>query len=566
MEMSVLTWVLTYAFHSTVLIGGVWVVCAIVPRLSLSTRESLWKVALLGGIVTASMHTAADVRSPWGNLSLPAALDTDPLLVQVQDTSEPPPETAPAVKRRIVRHQSGELTITTVRERRPAVTKAPAAPAVVSSQRGEPSPWPWVVLALAALGSIYALVRLGLAASRLRKQLRGRRDVIEDPVLETFLGLCHKVGLKKRVRLTASSHVQSPVALLRREIVLPERAVDSLSPRQQEGMLAHELAHVLRRDPLWLWIAAVVEGVLFFQPLNRLARRQIQQVAELQCDDWAARHTGTGVHLAKCLAEVASWIEQGPPQSPMATMMAEKGSPIVRRITRLLDDKRRKRAPGNPVGGVALGCLLMGLVTWLVPGVTRAAMVWAVSDAEARPPQQAASMTVHDDPEQREVVFHDVRGEDGRDRSHVRVHTRDEIVEVEIEREHRVQPPPVPAPEEDDDGGLHIVIQGGVWGSPFDSHWHGFIGIDMGELGHALDEVFEDEVLDVSPWGLGGTDFWYDAREQARRDREQARRARQEARERAREAREEAREDARRARARAQRARPEVRGHGVFEL
>ena len=39
-------------------------------------------------------------------------------------------------------------------------------------------------------------------------------------------------------------------------------------------MLAHEIAHLVRRDPQWLVLARAIEMVFFFQPLNRLARRR----------------------------------------------------------------------------------------------------------------------------------------------------------------------------------------------------------------------------------------------------------------------------------------------------
>jgi beta-lactamase regulating signal transducer with metallopeptidase domain len=486
MEMSILTWVLTYAVHSTVLIGCVWLLCTTTGRLALSTREILWKVALLGGVLTASLHMGLGARAPWGELDLPPALDTQPTVVAQPSVSG---ETPRAVEREIVRHRSGDMTITTVRERR-APSEPVTAPVAVATPAGttpERTPWPWVILALAALGSIYAAIRLVMASLRLRRQLRGRRDVIEDPLLETFLSMCQKVGLKKRVKLTASAHLQSPVALVRREIVLPERAVDSLGPQQQEGMLAHELAHVLRRDPLWLWVAAVVEAVFFFQPLNHLARRRIQQVAELQCDDWAARTTGSGVHLAKCLAEVAAWVDGGSAISPTVAAMAEPRSPIVRRITRLLDDKRRKQAPGGPAAGVVMGIALLGFVTWLAPGIGRASVGTPSTSNGSSGSAPVAVANATSEPK-RDVEFRDVRGEDGRDRSHLRVQTSDEIVEVEIERSRPPEPPPVPEPPR---RGVRIHIEGSVWGGLFDPHWHGAIDVDLGDLDQAIEEMFD---------------------------------------------------------------------------
>jgi beta-lactamase regulating signal transducer with metallopeptidase domain len=537
MEMSIVTWVLTYAVHSTVLIGCVWLLCSAVPRLSLSTRESLWKIALLGGIVTASLQMGLGVPSAWGDLRLPAAMDTEPATVRVATARPAQAPAVPVVEREIVRHRSGDMTITTVRERR-ASTRAAVSPApvdaIVASDPAQdgpapaPTPWPWVLLALVALGSLFASIRLAAASARLRKQLLGRRDVIEDPVLETFLSMCQKLGLKKRVKLTASARLQSPVALVRREIVLPERAVDSLSPQQQEGMLAHELAHVLRRDPVWLWVAAVIEAVFFFQPLNHLARRRIQQVAELQCDDWAARQTGSGVHLAKCLAEVAAWVDGGSPLSPTVASMAEPRSPIVRRITRLLDDKGRKQPPAGPAAGVVLGIALLGFITWLAPGIGRASVL-VQSDAGSVHTEALAVAGANE--QAHDVEFRDVRGEDGRDRSHLRVQTSDEIVEVEIERPRPPEPPPVPEPRR----GLRIVVEGSVWGDLFDPHWHGSIGIDVGDLDDALEELFElapfarsSRARDASPPWAGARA--HHARQDARRALQDARRAREEAR------------------------------------
>ena len=223
----------------------------------------------------------------------------------------------------------------------------------------------------------------------------------------------------------------------------------------------------------------------FFQPLNHLARRRIQEVAELQCDDWAARHTGTGVHLAKCLAEVAAWVDGGPPLSPTVSAMARPRSPIVRRITRLLDDKSRKDAPSGPAAGIALGVALLGFVTWLAPGIGRAAVVTERTTA----PEHGQSLAMAADPELRDVVFRDVKGEDGRDRSHVRVQTSDEIVEVEIERPRAPEPPP--PPERPHRRGLHIVIEGSAWGSLFDPHVSGSIELELGELDDMLDDFFD---------------------------------------------------------------------------
>ena len=97
-------------------------------------------------------------------------------------------------------------------------------------------------------------------------------------------------------------------------------------------MLAHELAHLVRRDPQWLVLACLVERAFFFQPLNRLASRGIMESAEYLADDWAAHRSGH-VPLARCLVKVAEWIQASPLGVPMAGM-AEERSHLSARVAR----------------------------------------------------------------------------------------------------------------------------------------------------------------------------------------------------------------------------------------
>lgn len=500
-------WLTTYAVHSTALIAAVWLSTTLVPKLSLGTREALWKVALLGPLATATLVVIAGVPSVWGRLPMPGALRSEPALAQATEPSAPRSSpSAPVVEHHVVRHRTGELEITATRRPQPGPAAAPLAAAAPAAP-AQPTPWPLVLLGLWGLGAAIAVGRLAFAAHRLRKQLAGRRDVIEDPVLESFLDLCSKAGLAKRPRLTASSHLRSPIALGRREICLPERAVDSLTPPQQHGMLAHEMAHLLRHDPLWSVGVATVEAVLWFQPLNHLARRKIQEIAELQCDDWAARQAGTGVHLAKCLAEVAGWVEDGPPMSPAVPAMADRSSPIVRRITRLLH-ARRDGGRVHPVGRVAITMGTVGLVLALVPGVTQA-------EAPATPSASAPSLALAGAPAApRTVVFED-RSDRGHDRSRLRVHAGDEVVEIEVQapRAPAAPPPPPPAPPRDR---VEIMIHG-HFGGPW-LPWGmggGWLGmLDLGELEILLDEGDEPwGAYEAEPFASPLEDAWLDAYE-----------------------------------------------------
>ena len=46
-----LAWLGTYAVHSTLLLGGVWGLCLLRPPRAPRSRERLWKLAMVGGIM-----------------------------------------------------------------------------------------------------------------------------------------------------------------------------------------------------------------------------------------------------------------------------------------------------------------------------------------------------------------------------------------------------------------------------------------------------------------------------------------------------------------------------------
>ena len=66
-------WLLTYAIHSTILLGTAWLVVRF-ARTTLALRDVLWKTALLGALVTASWQLAIPGAGPCGEplVSVPA--------------------------------------------------------------------------------------------------------------------------------------------------------------------------------------------------------------------------------------------------------------------------------------------------------------------------------------------------------------------------------------------------------------------------------------------------------------------------------------------------------------
>lgn len=93
--------------------------------------------------------------------------------------------------------------------------------------------------------------------------------------------------------------------LWRWAIVIPEDIEKQLNPAELRGLLAHEAAHLVRRDPWWQLFGELLCTAFVFQPLNVLARRRWQQASELLCDAWAVRQQVPATALASCLTRIA---------------------------------------------------------------------------------------------------------------------------------------------------------------------------------------------------------------------------------------------------------------------
>ena len=358
-------WLLTYALHSTVLLAAAALLTARWVR-GEAWRETLWKAALVGGVLTATVQSAGWIIGDLGrwNLAVLPAAGTAP--------ASPRPASPAAATREA--DPPPAASIDPARRAAPSSEEAapsspphalPSAPAPV---RAPGTPLGWTLLAW-ALGAGAMLLRLALRQWRLRSLLAGRSAVTDGEVLAMLARLRRDAGLWRPVRLTVCAATPTPLALGGGEICVPPRFLTGLDPEQQRSALAHELAHLARRDPAWHFGVSILEALFFFQPLNRLARVRLRESAEFLCDAWAARQTGSPLGLARCLAEVASWVAPGRHPIPAGTMaMAEGGSPLVQRVQRLTSWRGEPRE-GSGWLRIGAAALLVAAVAAIAPAV-----------------------------------------------------------------------------------------------------------------------------------------------------------------------------------------------------
>ena len=78
------------------------------------------------------------------------------------------------------------------------------------------------------------------------------------------------------------------IGILNPTIVLPARGCDDLDDDELASILAHEEAHILRRDNLRGLLESLIVAVFWFHPLVWLAQRALGRAREEACDEFVA--------------------------------------------------------------------------------------------------------------------------------------------------------------------------------------------------------------------------------------------------------------------------------------
>jgi Zn-dependent protease with chaperone function len=121
------------------------------------------------------------------------------------------------------------------------------------------------------------------------------------------------------------------VGWLRPRIYVSASLLDRLTPAELEALLAHEGAHVARRDPLRLSVLRFMALTLFWLPALRRLAEDIADEAEIRADDQAG--SGRPLALASALLSIASW--PSPDELGVGVGFAQRQSLLDRRIRRL---------------------------------------------------------------------------------------------------------------------------------------------------------------------------------------------------------------------------------------
>lgn len=248
----------------------------------------------------------------------------------------------------------------------------------------------WASIALVRLG------RRGVAECRARFAARSalREGRTEVAVTAVARRLADRLGTAapKVTIVPACPGGAFVVGLRRPTIVLDATLAAALDDEELEGVLAHELAHVRRRDTLVATSLGVLRDLTYFVPGGGWAISQLHRERELAADRIAAETTGRPGALASGLLKVLDTV---PARAHACAPLAPSGG-LVDRVTVLLDEAppppraRRITEVGTVAVAVAVATVAAVAVPASIAGAERErdqlALVWSAASPEPATP------------------------------------------------------------------------------------------------------------------------------------------------------------------------------------
>lgn len=326
----------------------VWAITRLFPRLSPSICCWLWRLAYLKLLVSLVWAT------PFELPVLPS-----------------PPE--PVAKEIAMGKESKVKTPISI----PEIHGSPTPTSSQTSEKASPkalgqvnAPTPniaSVLLLLWLLGLGWHCVLL-LQAWKRAQQLKTSSQPLHDTRLLLYCSeLSWRFGLRHVPYLMASEEACSPLlfGIARPTIIFPSPLLNSCPPEQLRLMLAHELAHLKRKDLLWNWLPTIGRVLFFFHPLLWLAQREWKLVQEMACDEMVIlQMNASPSDYGEALLKVSEQWHSTQQRSLVTVGVAESFETLKRRLIAM---KSLKPIPRRKLVAISVAMAIVasvGIVPW----------------------------------------------------------------------------------------------------------------------------------------------------------------------------------------------------------
>jgi len=312
-----------HLWQSTLVAGLAWLVTLVLRRDRAGVRHAVWLAASLKFLVPFSALTTLGARFGWRPIVV-AAFTPHDLLVATGGGAFP----GQAI--RIAAHPSAGAS-------------------------AMPSIWnvaPDVLIAVWAIGAAALLATWIVRWRRISAVAREATPLVAGPIVDMLRAIERRANITRPIAIASSESSLEPgvFGIVTPTLVWPSNLCDHLSPEQIEAILAHEVAHVRRRDNLAAIVHLLAHAVFWFHPLVWWIGARLVDERERACDEavvsgGSERHAYAESILTTCRLFT---------ESPLACVAGVTGADLKKRIEHIMLNDVRSGLTGWKKGLLAV--------------------------------------------------------------------------------------------------------------------------------------------------------------------------------------------------------------------
>src|SRR6185437_7093112 len=313
----------------------VWLAAAAVACLlrtaSAAMRHRIWALSVIAALALPALTAGLpELRTGW--------IDLGTSDVATRNVSPTAARTGEAYSQGALRHEPiGEKPLAEA-----PTSAAPIGPSRATTAQSSSGSLPEMsapqiarlgLLVFWAAPAVLAIVWTARSMLAARRLVQSATTIHDDQCRDMLRGLLPDGGKLAAVQLRESEAAVSPLCIgwRRPAIILPCGWRD-WPPGHLAAALAHELAHVVRRDVAWQLLARTTCAIYWFHPLAWLAAWRMRVEREAACDDWALAAGQPAAGYARVLLDFAEQLSRRHPAPPASAVAMAGCRGFERRI------------------------------------------------------------------------------------------------------------------------------------------------------------------------------------------------------------------------------------------
>ena len=226
-------------------------------------------------------------------------------------------------------------------------------------------PYPNLFAAVWLAGALAVAASWTVKWLRIAALIRRAPRVTDGPVHDAIVGMRAACRVARPVELVVANITREPgVFGISRPVLLWPAHLSTLRPEQIEAVVAHEVAHVARRDNLHASIHMLVSAIFWFHPLVWWLGARLIDERERACDERVlALGQRPAVYAASLLDTCRQCIS-----STLANVPGVTGGNLSQRIAQIMS-----KSPAAPLGRMKKGALVVAALCAVLPAMTSGA-------------------------------------------------------------------------------------------------------------------------------------------------------------------------------------------------